>query len=553
MNRARCGGAARLRGWLALGALALAAAPSMAAGARTGKVTYVTTGAAFLDVGAQDGLLAGARVDLLRRKSKVGTCEVTAVAAHHATCKNDRAAAGDRFSFLPSARAETPSAARLKLPDAVTVEAQRQLVDAAPGPRVASPRQRRVYVASWGTRGAVGVRQHAWATLGHDDGAYARTVLNGSVRADVGLLSGLGAGGSMRLVADELQPASARFRAREPAELYLWEAALSLDDGRGPVVAKVGRFLPRKAPGATLLDGAQAGLRAFGGSLEVGAYAGAVPDPITLMPSVDRLTTGVTLAFDSPLGEDVLILPRARVALISTPGFTSMRAETEAQTQLLWGTVVAAGASVRAGLDARTVAPSVDAARIDVDVRPGDWLRVGAGYRWLAPLAQDFDAAAGVPDAQGAHHGDVSATWSTTPWLSIGARAGLAADADYGELRAFAGPELRLPQLFGGLGGLSVGYSEELGAFAGRSGFVQTDFAPFPVLSLWSRAAYFETAAEGDALREGALFAGVDAPLLPWLALRARAHTLMVLPAFDKSARATPTVLAADGGAVVSW
>ncbi|MBI1947661.1 MAG: hypothetical protein HYS27_18380 [Deltaproteobacteria bacterium] len=544
---------ATLPGLLAVGALALGAAPSAAAGARSGKVTYVTAGAAFLDVGAQDGLTAGARLELVRRRAKVGACEVTGLAAHHATCKSDRASIGDRFSFAPAARTTAPAAVRPKLPDAATIEAQRKLVDAAAPPKVTSPRQRRALGAVWGTRGSVGVRQQAWATLGHDDAAYARTVLNGSARADIGFLPGLSAGGSLRLVADELQPAAARFRPGEPAELYVWEAAVVLDDGRGPLVARVGRFVPRKAPGATLLDGAQAGFRAFGGSLEVGAYGGVIPDLVTLRPSVDRLTTGVTLAFDSPLGKDLLLLPRARVALIATPDFTSMRAETEAQAQLLWGTLVAAGASVKAGLDARTVAPSFDAARVDVDVRPGDWLRVGAGYRYLGPPAQDFDAAEGVPDAPGAHHGDVSATWSTTPWLALGARAGVAGDAEYGELRGYAGPEVRLPQLLGGLGGLGVGYTEELGAFSGRTGYVHADFAPFSVLSMWARAAYLETAGQGDPLREGALFTGLDAPLLPWLSLRARAHTLMALPAFDKSARATPTVLAVDAGAAVSW
>lgn len=537
-----------------LAGCALLAPTAVAAPARAGRVTYVTASTAYVDVGTTDGVAVGAVLELTRRKGKPGTCEVTAAAAHQAVCKSERAAVGDRFSLKGSAPAgESTVAARAALPDAAVVAAQQKVLQAAAAPRVAYQKPRRISGPAWGTRGAVGVRQQAWATLGKDDAAFTRTVMSGGARADIGLLPGLAATGAMRLVADEVQPARTRFRPNDQAELYLWEAALVLDDGRGPVVARAGRFLPRKAPGATLVDGAQASLRLLGGSLEVGAYGGAVPDFVTLMPSLDRLTGGMTFAFDTPLGKDLLLLPRARVALLSTPDFQAMRAEAEGQAQLLWGSVLAAGGSVRAGLDARSATPSVDAARLDVDLRPDPAVRVGAGYRWLAPLAQDFDAAPTVPSALGAHHGQLGASWAPGPWLSLGAQGGVAADAEYGAVRGWVGPEVRLPRLLGELGGLGVGYAEELGAFAGRNGWVQLDFAPFSVLTLWTRAAYLESEAPGDTLREGALFAGLEAPLLPWLSLRARAHGLMALPAFDGSARPTPTALAGDGGVVLSW
>ncbi len=529
-------------------------APAAAAGARgSAKIGYVTSTAAFLDAGAHDGLTAGASVDLVRRKAKVGTCVITQLAAHHATCASERAAVGDRVSFVVAPAAAPPELRRPALPVPAALEAKRRLVEQAVVPKIASPRARRAVAADWGLRGAAGVRQQAWATLGHDDAAFTRTVLDGAVRVGLGLTPGLAAGGSMRLVADELQPTAARFRPGEPAELYVWEAALSLDDGRGPLVARLGRFLPRKAPGATLLDGAQAGVRVFGGALELGAYAGAVPELVTLLPSLDRLTAGVHLALDTPLGGDVLLLPRARVALLSSPDLTSLRAEVEAQAQLLWGTALAAGGSVRAGLDARTVTPSLDAARVDVDVRPLEQVRVGGGYRFVAPLAQDFDERDAVPALIGAHHGELVASWATTPWLSLGARAGLAADLEGAELRGWAGPELRLPELWWGLGGLGVGYAEELGLFPGRNVFVQVDLVPSSLLALWSRVAYLESEGTSEPLREGAVFAGLDAPLLPWLALRARANAALTLPALGKNPRATPTTVAAEGGAVVSW
>lgn len=530
------------------------ALPAKAAGARgAAKITYVTSTTAFLDAGALDGLTAGASIDVVRRKAKVGTCVIAQLAAHHATCANERAAVGDRVTFALAPQTTAPSVSRPVLPEPAALEAKRLVVEQATVPKIASPRKRHAVTADWSLRGAAGVRQQAWATLGHDDAAFTRTVLDGAVRVGLGLTPGLSAGGALRLVADELQPTVARFRPAEPAELYVWEAALTLDDGRGPFVARVGRFLPRKAPGATVLDGAQAGVRVFGGALELGAYGGAIPDLVTLLPSLDRVTAGVQLALDTPVGADVLVLPRARVALLSTPDFASLRAEAEVQTQLLWGTLLAAGGSVRAGLDARTVTPSLDAARVDLEVRPLDQVRVGAGYRYLAPLSQDFDAHEAVPTVLGAHHGEVIASWSTTPWLSVGARAGITADLEGQEPRGWVGPELRLPALWWGVGGLAVGYSEELGAFPGRNAFLQVDLAPASIVSLWSRAAYLESEGLGEPLREGAVFAGLDAPLLPWLALRARAHALLALPAFGKAPRATPTTLAAEGGAVVSW
>ena len=45
-----------------------------------------------------------------------------------------------------------------------------------------------------------------------------------------------------------------------------------------------------------------------------------------------------------------------------------------------------------------------------------------------------------------------------------------------------------------------------------------------------TRAAYFETEAPSDPLREVAWSLGLDAPLFPWLTLRAHADTFVPLP-----------------------
>jgi hypothetical protein len=175
---------------------------------------------------------------------------------------------------------------------------------------------------------------------------------------------------------------------------------------------------------------------------------------------------------------------------------------------------------------------------------------VHAGWRYLAPLAVDWDAAPGIPPVFGAHHGDLSATYAIAPWLSLGADSGIGIDLTTRETRGYAGPVVGLPTAFGGFGGLEIGYAEELDAkslWDGRNAYVSTvtSFGAFHVVT---RASYFEDAAPNDSLREAALMTLVEAPLTSWLAVRGRGEVMSTLPTVDGSARATPTTLVGDLG-----
>lgn len=520
--------------------------PSTEALAGTGRVSYVASGDAYLDVGSDDGLTQGGKVDLFRRRRKVGTCELVEVAPHHAVCRSERAAPGDRFA-LPAA----PEKPRPKQRGRPTVPGQSELAErhkllvAAPLEKVAYKRARRVGAPVWSARAAAGIRQQVWANTSND--VFARPSLDGSARAGIGLFRGLYASGAFRLVGDVVAPNEQRFRPGEQLELYVWDAAVGIADG--PVVGAVGRFRPRKAPGMQLLDGVQAGLNAFGGALEVGAYAGAIPDLVTIAPSVDRLTAGAYFGLDLGAGDNLLVLPRARVGLVSTPDVATVRAEAEAQTQVLWRDLVSIGGSARVGTGGTAdPLPTLDAARVDADLVPWSALRLHAAWRYLAPLAVDFDAVSKVPPVGGAHHGDLGASWQASPWLVVGGASGLGIDELSGEVRGWAGPEVGLPQAFGSLGGLQIGWLEELGFWSGRSAYVSTTLAPFSVLRVTTRASYFENEAVGDSVREAALMTFIDAPLLPWLSLRGRAHAQGALPSLDGVARATPGLLIVDVG-----
>lgn len=564
----------------------------------TGRVTYVTSSSAYLDRGSADGLAAGQSLELLRKKRQrpVGTCTITSVAAHHAVCASDRAGraeTGDRFQFVRvsasdartdgtgTAAAAGPSRARPAR--ASVVDEQRALVVATPIPRVRVARVRATATPSWIARGEIVLQHRAWATLNaanaaNDPGAanFQKPTLDAGVRANLDVLpilrgaaQGLQLGAALRLAGDALAPSAPRYRPDEAIELTVWEAGAFVDAPRSPWVAALGRFRPRRAPGAPLVDGALVGGRALEGALEVGGYAGALPDAVTLAPRFDRFAGGIYLAIDAPLAADVVLLPRARIGLASTSDFAQSRAELETQAQLCIGDILVVGGGARVGLDGRTLLPSLDAAHVSVDNRPLEGVSLRAGYRFIGASGFDLDrlsAAAPAPPPPpadlraipSAHHGDASATWRAGEWISLGVMAGVsvmddaaivAADPGAGleaTTRGWVGPQLVFPGALLG-GDLAVTHMEELGVLAGRSSYLQSTHWLGDVQVL-TRISYFETAAVQEQIREGAAMLGLDVPLFTWLRAHGRAQSVFALAPFDGHARATPISLVATGG-----
>lgn len=516
---------------------------------RAGKVAYVTAGAAYLDAGQKDGLVAGAKIDIVRRKRTLSSCEVTGLAEHHAVCLTTRAEPGDRFTFTPAAVAAAAEAPPRKPqpPTSKALEPLKAKVESATIEKVAFKKPVGAVTPRWSLRGSATLRQQVWFAS-NVDGVFARPSLDASVRTGIGLLSGLFAAATVRVQGDALAPATLRFRPDEAVELFVWDASVGIDEGT--IVGAVGRFRPRRAPGMVLLDGAQAGVRTLGGSLEIGGYAGAVPDLVTIAPSLDRVAAGAYAALDLPAFEGMLFSPRARLGVMSSPDLALVRAELEAQALFSWSDLASVGASARVGVggaDASASVPSLDAARVDVDVEPWQALRVHGGYRWLAPLVVDFDAkAALVPPVIGVHHGDLGATWQVADWFSLGGLGGVGVDSDGAVARGYVGPQLGLPLAFGPLGGVELAYLEELGTFGGRSAYVSSVLTPWSALSVYVRASYYENDALGDPLREGALATMLEAPVLPWLSFRGRAQVQQSFAPADGSLRAEPSLLLVD-------
>lgn len=520
--------------------LTAAAAPVAQGG---GLVSYVTAKEAYLDVGRADGVTVGAKLKLLRRKRAVGVCEVVEVSAKNARCTSDRVERGDRVAFAIVAPEALPAAPEPKpreaLPSAKELAEWRGVVQAAPVDKVAHKKGDGALLSV--SRASTTLRQEVWAISTAPESVFGRSSLDASARAEIAFLPSAFTSGSLRVVGDFIAPPDQR-----ALNVYVWSASVGVDDG--PVVGQVGRFRPRKAPGALLLDGAQVGARVLGGTTEIGAFAGAVPDLLTTAPVLDRLTAGAYVGLDLAAAPDVLVLPRASAGIISTPDFVKVRAELAAQAQLFWASVGSVGASFRAGMGGTgELALAIDAASADADVTAIDSLRLSAAYRYFGAAA-DFDARTGIAPVGGAHHTSATTAYQLAPWLSLGATTGAGFDDVAGTVRGYAGPEVTLPEAFGPVGGLALGYLEELGDWPGRSAWLSAHAAQVSLMSVVTRVSYFETVALGDSFREMALMVLTDAPLLPWLSLRGRAYLQQALPSIDGAARSTPTLLIADLG-----
>ena len=535
----------------------LVVAPLLAA-ATDGQVLYIANKDVYLDAGAEEGVTMGQELKLTRRNKPVGPCEVVEVSVKKAVCRSDRAAPGDRFSFAFVPPPVPPEAEPKKLPPMMPAGQQRELreiVEQAPIAMV----KHEVIAGGILASGRTTLRQEVWGVSTTPGGVFARSSLDAAVRAGFGTAPHFFAAGAARVVGDFIAPNNQRGRPGELVELYVW--GLSVGMREGLVVGELGRFYAKNVPGVLLLDGAQAGVRFLEDTTEVGVYAGAIPDLIATGPSLDRLAAGTYFGMTLQPGEGISILPRARLGVVSKPDFTVIRGELCASTEVFWRGIGSVGGTVRSGYGGTAdMLPSLDGATADFSLGVLPELTLMGTYRYTGQPPVDLDLAANgaVARVQGGHDLSGRTGYTLGPWLSLGAMGGAAWDTVTGTTRAFVGPELGVPQAFGDLGGIQVGYVEELGldkvddagavkgnGWPGRSAYASARVA-FPFLSVSTRASYYESAALTDWYRELGLYALVDAPILPWLSLRARLYGQQALPTLNGTLRSLPTGGMAD-------
>ncbi len=485
----------------------------LAAPRAAGTVSYVTAARAYLDAGSEDGLAAGTELALRREGAPAARCTVEEVAPHHAVCTGARARAGDTFALpgVPPAAAPRllpppPSEEVLAHRRAVVEGAQVGLVSYVAGPAAAEvlPRVRALDVA---------FTHQTWSVS--PGGSSSKESLDVLARG-VPLTGWLFLDVDARLERWTARTA-ARFRPRDETQLSLWQAQLTAMPGDALTIS-VGRVLPWGIPGATIFDGGMAGWRGQRGAArtEVGIFGGAVPEPDRLGGSSERYTAGAFWTLDRRAG-GATFRSEGRVAAVRTP---ELGARGEASlTGRLFLRAADLSAEVALGVGGAEQAPgAVDAARVDLTLRPGGGVRAGGSFRY-AGLAwpQPFEPAA-FPGRTRA--GDAFVSYDVARWLRVGAIGGLAEDAATGVGRRWFGPELTLPGIVFGRGTLSAAYLEERGFLEGRSAYAQVVGTPVRRVWLLARASWMHEEVGGLAQDEGSLTLGGRAALTSHLALR---------------------------------
>ena len=425
--------------------------------AASGKVVYATAHTAYLDAGAREGLAAEGKVQLLRGGKPWGTCRIEAVADHHASCVAQGAQPGDAFALPPARKPPAPPPRPQPLP-AKELAKQGVLLAAAALPPVefkAEPGAQRKQVIE------ARIKQYVWASSTAKPWSQERVDAR-AAGAPVGAGLTMSADLSARYWSDRFAPVVARPDDR--TQLYVWEAAVRRD---APGVAfALGRLRPSFAPGVTPIDGAQAGFRSKGGN-EAGFYGGAVPDAQTLAPSTSAGTAGAYWRVQT--GDNVFLRHEARVAFVTTPEL-GKRVEAEGVGQVGLGRSLDLAADVRVGAGDHA---GLDAARFDLYARPLAHLSLGASFRYLGLSMPERDGPGLIGTGGASRHGDASASWEAADWIVVSARAGGDQDLVTTLSRAWAGPEVALPILFGKAGGVSAGYQLEKGLDRGGTTWLQ--------------------------------------------------------------------------------
>ena len=455
---------------LLLAAISVAApAKVTAATSTTGRVRFATAKRLYLDRGAADGLRAGDRVSFSRAGR---SCTIDLVGAHDAVCRGRGALVGDVFA-VPSRPVVAPAPAPAPLPapeSEETVERRAAALAATPPGKVDFVPQARAAYSASGSAG-IGVAfystrpgspQYVGETL--DVALHHVPLGSSSFRFDT----------SFSVI--RMQTTSPpRFRPGSGTEFYLWDAEISRREIDSQTVLAVGRIWPWHTPGLPILDGAQLGRRNEMGTVEGGAYAGLIPETLTLAPTFDAWTTGIYGALSQPGGRDDAIRMASEEARIGVRHSPTVGWVREAQGQ---AAVELAGGGFAVSGRLRD-APEVDRQPVLELVNGELWLRsasVGARLQVrylgvapeLQPLLRDE-----VPRVLGGFHGSAGLSWdpARTVGVAVNGDAHHQQEGNLDEVNA--GLDLHLPRLFGDRGGLWLGAAAGQGWMQSRSAYAQ--------------------------------------------------------------------------------
>ena len=473
-------------------AQAQGATPRRASG-KLARVSYVTGSRAYLSFGSEQGIAVGQRLKLRRRGRSVGTCTVDQVAPRHASCTGASAHVGDTV-LLPSQPPVTRRKRR-KVPRTIPATAlarQRAQVEAARfEPFAYSPptldRFARVL------RGEVSVQHGSWVSTTPQATFHQQ-------RVDV-RLSGAEVARGWDLFVDATavtwtgrpRPPFSYYPVEGNAQLLVRELAIRRDAPDEPFTFSVGRIWAQGAANLGVFDGANLAWRNRSGTLEVGAFAGAMPEPVLLTPTLAQPLAGASVRLRSTRRDGVVrwIEQETRISYGSgTQGDAGW--ELAALARAAFAGDVHAAADVRVEAGAEQI--HLGAVRLDLAARPWRWFSLDASGRYevarLDPLPGLENVFAGHP-RWGTH---ARAQFVVAPWMTASWVAGNAMDATTTLARAWTGPEISFPTLFGSRGGLTLVHQEEFGWIGGRASWAQAVLRPVENVDLLGRVVWFRDA-----------------------------------------------------------
>lgn len=448
-----------------------------------GKVTFATATTAYLDAGAGEGVAIGQVVRLTRgaQAQPVGTCTVRETADHSSTCTGQGFRAGDRFSLETTVPGAPVVAKMAPIPTEEELSTRNAAVTGTPIALVESKAQPRDVVLGQlpVVRGDLGYA--VWLASPSGPGDSQRLQLDIQV-------NGLDAFAGFKFFADaRLMQWTQRNETYLPGsstQLLVYDLELAQRDPKKSWSAAFGRVMPWFAPGATLFDGAQGGIRL--GRSEIGVFGGLVPDPYTTEPTTDRYTGGIYARFEAPIGS-TLLSGSARAAVVQNPA-VQRHYEGELLLNYWAGGILSASGDLRMGFGDVRAPAFIDAARLALTVRPVPIFWLSAGFSYWGLYVDNAEPIATYPGPS--RRADGSMGVDATPWLRIAALGGWVDDLTSNLSHSFAGPEVTFTTV---LAGLSFGYLKDFGWVDGQSAWTQIAWAPQPGARLTARASWFQT------------------------------------------------------------
>ena len=246
---------------------------------------------------------------------------------------------------------------------------------------------------------------------------------------------------------------------------------------------------------------------------------------MTLAPSFQRATAGTFVSWQSAGKEESVVRwlrEQMRAAWLMSPE-GGRRLAVEALSEISLAGVLDLGVDARV-TRGELAAVSLDEVTVDAGLRPFARFYLVGGFRYQGRSLPELDGPA-IRSGGASRHADLTASWEVERWLTLSGISGLAKDLSTGEERAYAGPGLALPRLFGDVGGASFGFLDEYGQVPGRSAWAQVATQRPRFLQVIVRASWFQTRSASPYYEdEFSLATSIGAQLGPALSFRVAAQ-----------------------------